>query len=199
MSPAEVSALYGTFASNGFHMPPKAVIAVLDEQGRPVSHHPFQVEQRIDMEAVAALGRGLEIVMQRGTGKLSRFSQLGVAGKTGTSDDYRDSWFAGYDGALLTIVWVGNDDNTPTGLTGAAGALKVWDNIMGRLAVQPLAADPATRYASIEYRTGLLAHPGCATVVYIPVPRSAVLQEKAGCGIKLRSLTERIRKWFRND
>ncbi|MDH3644552.1 MAG: transglycosylase domain-containing protein, partial [Gammaproteobacteria bacterium] len=127
LSPAEVSALYGMFASNGFYMPPKAVIAVLDELGAPISHHPFQVEQRIETEPVKAISRALEVVMQRGTGKSSRFAQLGAAGKTGTSDDYRDSWFAGYDDTLLTVVWVGYDDNTPTGLTGAAGALKVWD------------------------------------------------------------------------
>ncbi|MFP6814989.1 MAG: transglycosylase domain-containing protein, partial [Pseudomonadales bacterium] len=79
LSPVEVSALYGVFASNGFHMPPKAVIAVLDEHGAPVSRHPFQVEQRIDNETAPVLSRALEIVMQQGTGRSSRFAQLGVA------------------------------------------------------------------------------------------------------------------------
>jgi len=199
LSPVEVSALYGMFASSGFYMPPKAVIAVLDEQGAPVSHPPFRVEQRIDTDTVRALSRGLEIVMQQGTGKGSRFSRLGVAGKTGTSDDFRDSWFAGYDETLLTVVWVGNDDNTPTGLTGATGALKVWDSIMGRLAVQPLTSIKGDDVVSVEFATGLLADESCATVVEIPVPADAVLQAKPGCGIKLRSLTERIRKWFQND
>lgn len=199
LSPVEVSALYGVFASNGFHMPPKAVIAVLDEHGAPVSRHPFHVEQRIDKETVAVLSRALEIVMQQGTGKSSRFARLGVAGKTGTSDDFRDSWFAGYDDALLTVVWVGNDDNASTGLTGATGALKVWDNIMGRLAVQPLTTDPLASFTSIEYETGLLARASCANVVLIPLPNGAALQEKPGCGIKLRSLSESIRKWFRNE
>jgi penicillin-binding protein 1B len=199
LSPARVSELYGMFASNGFYTPPKAVIAVLDDQGVPVSRHHFQVEQRIASETAQALSRALEIVMQQGTGKSSRYSQLGVAGKTGTSDDFRDSWFAGYDDSLLTVVWVGNDDNAPTGLTGATGALKVWDNIMGRLAVQPLTPNPNTELVSIEYLTGLLAHESCATVVQVPLPNGTTLQDKPGCGIKLRSFSERIRKWFRND
>lgn len=199
LTPVQVATIYGTFASGGFYMPPKAVIAVLDERGSPVTHHPFQLEQRINPEIAKALTRALEVVMQTGTGRTSRFAGLGVAGKTGTSDDYRDSWFAGFDATTLTVVWVGHDDNSPTGLTGSAGALKVWDAIMANLGVVPLAELSNANVVEIEYATGLVANAACAQIVSVPIPEGSVLQNKPGCGINLRSLSNRVRSWFQND
>ena len=80
--------------------------------------------------------------MSHGTGRRSRFSQQHVAGKTGTSDEFRDSWFAGFDANRLAVVWIGDDDNAPTGLTGSSGALMIWDDIMSHAPVAPL---PPTR------------------------------------------------------
>ena len=62
----------------------------------------------------------------------------GVAGKTGTTDDLRDSWFAGFDNRYLSVVWLGRDNNQPTGLTGASGALKVWSELMAAVEVERL-------------------------------------------------------------
>jgi penicillin-binding protein 1B len=199
MTPVEVSALYGIFASGGFYQPPKAVISVLDESRSPTLRRPLTLEQRIDTKTARALDRALQVVMARGTGRSSRFARVGVAGKTGTSDDYRDSWFAGYDDAALTVVWVGRDDNAPTGMTGASGALKVWDRIMADRDVIAIPPDPDSRKVDVEFATGLVANPLCADVVTIPVPEGAALQEKPGCGIKPPSLGERIRNWLRND
>jgi penicillin-binding protein 1B len=64
--------------------------------------------------------------------------RLQAAGKTGTSNDSRDSWFAGYTGDHLAVVWVGNDQNQPTGLYGATGAMRVWSGIFSRLPSAPL-------------------------------------------------------------
>ncbi len=199
LTPVQVATIYGTFASGGFYMPPKAVIAVLDERGSPVTHHPFQLEQRIHPEIAKTLTRALQIVMQTGTGRTSRFAGMGVAGKTGTSDDYRDSWFAGFDATTLIVAWVGHDDNSPTGLTGSAGALKVWDAIMANLDVVPLAELSNANVVEIEYASGLVANAGCAQTVSVPIPEGSVLQSKPGCGINLRSLSNRVRSWFQND
>jgi penicillin-binding protein 1B len=196
MSPLQVSVLYGTFASGGFYMPHKAVIAVLDESGRALSRHSLQMEQRIAPEHAQALNRALESTMRRGTGAGSRFARAGTAGKTGTSDDFRDSWFAGFDDAHLSVVWVGRDDNNPTGLSGSSGALRVWDDIMVHLGVAPLAHSTAGNLQSIEYTTGLLAHSGCADVEQIYLPENVELPSKPGCGINPRSFTERVRNWF---
>jgi penicillin-binding protein 1B len=199
MTPLEVTSLYGTFASGGFYMPPKAVIAVLDESGQPVSRHSLEPKQRIEPAVARALGRGLESVMRHGTGTTSRFARAGTAGKTGTSDDFRDSWFAGYDDAHLAVIWVGKDDNTSTGLTGASGAMRVWDDVMTHLGVQPLVHLPGEGIRTIDYETGLLAHDGCADVVEVPVPEDAALRSKPGCGINVRSITDRLRSWLGTD
>ena len=199
LTPVEVAAIYGTFASGGFYMPPKAVIAVLDERGSPVSHHPFQLEQRIKPEIAQAMTRALEVVMQTGTGRTSRYASSGIAGKTGTSDDFRDSWFAGFDATTLTVAWVGYDDNSPTGLTGSAGALKIWDAIMAKMDLVPLAELSGANTVDIEYTTGLLANAGCAQIVSVPIPEGSVLRSKPGCGINLRSLSNRLRSWLQND
>ena len=61
-----------------------------------------------------------------------------AAGKTGTSNDGRDSWFAGYTGDHLAVVWVGNDENKTTGLYGATGAMRVWSSLFSKLPTQPL-------------------------------------------------------------
>ncbi len=199
MSPLEVAALYGTFASGGFHTRPKSVIAVQDEAGEPLSRHALALDQRIDPQPAQALGRGLQAVMTHGTGRTSRFSRAGTAGKTGTSDDYRDSWFAGYDDAHLAVVWVGADDNSSTGLTGAAGAMRVWDDIMSHLGVRPLLPAAGGALVTVEYQSGLLARPDCADVVEIPVPDASTLPAKDGCGINGDSLGRRLRNWFSTD
>ncbi len=193
LTPIEVLGIYGTFASGGFYMPPKPVIAVLNESGAPVSHHRFELEQRIAPDHAAEINRALEIVMLHGTGKSSRHAQLGVAGKTGTSDDYRDSWFVGYDNRRLMVVWLGYDDNRPTGLTGAAGALKVWDRMLTRLGVNPLPDADRPGWAEVEYTSGLLAGESCARVIQVPLPDDAVLRAKPGCGINFRAMRNHIR------
>jgi len=79
--------------------------------------------------------------MTTGTGKSASedFSAaLKLAGKTGTTNDLRDSWFAGFSGNYLAVVWVGRDDNLPTGVTGSQGALKVWRKVMRQLHHEPV-------------------------------------------------------------
>jgi len=200
MTPLQVLGLYSNFASGGFAMTPKSVIAVLDENGNPITHHPFQLKQLIDREYATAINRALQVVMSEGTGRNSRFADAGVAGKTGTSDDYRDSWFAGFDDSRVAVVWLGYDDNRSTGLTGAAGALKIWDQVFAAMSVEPLSIAEDRNWRDVEYETGLLATANCAEVVNIPLPTDVVLQAKDGCGINFRNLTERLRRniesWF---
>ena len=79
--------------------------------------------------------------MREGTGRSARRvlpKQLVVAGKTGTTDGLRDSWFAGFSRSHLAVAWLGHDDNTPAGLTGASGALTVWTDFMNAVPNRPL-------------------------------------------------------------
>ena len=199
MTPFEVSELYAVFASGGFNTPGKSVIAVHDEHGGTLSRYPIQVSQVIDPNDAASMTRALQIVMERGTGRTSRFSDLGIAGKTGTSNDYRDSWFAGFDANLLSVVWVGRDDNASHGLSGSKGAMAVWDRFAHKVtiapAVTPVLSDQIA-WTEVDYRLGKSARASCADVISIPIPRDADLPRHPGCGVSLDNIRKRVRKWF---
>jgi penicillin-binding protein 1B len=167
LTPYDVAQLYNTLANGGFRSPLRAVRAVVDESGKALKAPELEVDTGASPEAVYALDRMLIEVMERGTGQPARRdlpAGLVVAGKTGTSNDYRDSWFAGFSGGNLIVVWVGHDDNSPTGLTGTTGALPVWSRLMGSLATtsfEPvLPEDLEERW--IDYFTGEETSPYCS-------------------------------------
>tara|TARA_X000000950_G_scaffold102249_2_gene129102 strand:+ start:20316 stop:22694 length:2379 start_codon:yes stop_codon:yes gene_type:complete len=198
MSPLQLAELYGNFASAGFRTPPKSVITVLDEENRPLSHYPFQLDQTIDSGVVNSLNRGLEVVMRRGTGRASSYAQAGIAGKTGTTNDNRDSWFAGFDSRSLAVVWVGRDDNKPMGLTGSSGALRIWDALQQQIPPAALQPSETQTLVPIEYLTGLRANEKCADVVELPIRQPDTLSVKAGCGLK-PGFGRRLRALFGNN
>ncbi len=125
-------------------------------------------------------------------------ADLVAAGKTGTSDDYRDSWFAGFTGEHVMVVWLGYDDNRPTGLTGASGALQIWASIISELNSASYAPLPPAGLENIwvDYETGLMARPACADVVELALPPNARLGSKPGCGPGLGMLGRRAREWL---
>ena len=108
------------------------------------------------------------------------------AGKTGTSNKQRDSWFAGYTGDLLSVVWVGKDDNTATDYTGSTGALPIWTDIIqhnSRLTLKPLAPS-GIEFEWIDLRSGLRSNAKCATAEQLPfLALSAPLKRVATCSI----------------
>ena len=140
MTPVEVAQLYQTLAANGFRSPLRAVEAVSTAQGTPLTWYGLRTEQVAEPTPVFLLEHALQGVFERGTAKSMNprlSNHLPLAGKTGTTNDMRDSWFAGYGSDLVGVVWLGYDDNAPTGLTGATGALRVWTDVMTALDVQP--------------------------------------------------------------
>ncbi len=140
MSPLEVAQIYQTLASSGFRSPLRAVEAVTTADGQPLAFYSIETKQVADPAAVWLLEYALRGVFERGTAKsvtpLLR-NHMPLAGKTGTTNDMRDSWFAGYGNDLVGVVWLGHDDNQETGLTGAAGALQVWANLMQAFDIEP--------------------------------------------------------------
>src|SRR6185369_11601796 len=188
VSPLEVAQLYNAFASNGFNTPLRAVRAVVDAEGKPLKSFALEVTPVATPQAVYQVNRMLVQVMERGTGAAARAhlpSGLVVAGKSGTSSDYRDSWFAGFSGSHLAVVWIGYDDNSPTGFTGSAGALPVWARLMAGLGSRSWdAAQPDSLIeVHLEYASGLRALPGCAEdLIAVSVPAGAQLPGKPGCG-----------------
>jgi len=141
MNIVDVAQLYLSIASGGFKTPIKGIRSVLSRENEPLSRYSLSIDQVIEPEFNTLISYALQDVVRRGTARsvLSRFQyDYGLAGKTGTTNDYRDSWFAGFSGNYLTVVWVGRDDNQSTGLTGASGAAKVWSQVMSQMPMQRL-------------------------------------------------------------
>jgi penicillin-binding protein 1B len=143
LSPFAMAQVYQFLASGGEIQPLRAVRGVVDNQGKAVSRYDFRAEAAKEGDAIAArlVTIALQDAVARGTGRALLSDGLGhlrIAGKTGTSNDSRDSWFAGYTGDHLAVVWVGNDRNEPTGLYGATGAMRVWSALFTRLPSEPL-------------------------------------------------------------
>ena len=134
MSPFEVAQLYALFANDGFLVAPKLIRDVMDADGQQASRYPTEPIRLLSSPGVYQLQQVLAQVMAQGTGQFIG-QRLGrpSAGKSGTSNDQRDSWFAGFDAQHVGVVWVGNDDNQPTRLTGSSGAGLVWLDTMRRL------------------------------------------------------------------
>jgi len=205
MTPLEVTRLYTTLANGGFRTRLRAVRAVLDDQGHPLRSFKVQVEAAVPPAAIYQLDRMLTLVTTRGTGRgaAARLpAGTVVAGKTGTSSDTRDSWFAGFTGSDLAVVWVGYDDNRPTDLTGAAGALPIWADTMASLkaaSFQPVAPE-LVEDRWIGYLDGLETTPACSEdAVAVAVPAGTPLPGKAGCSsapAPTTTVTDRIKSWF---
>ncbi len=172
LSPLEVAGMYQSLASGGFRSPLRAIREVVDAQGKPLSRYGFQVEQVASPAAVYLLNAAMKEVVASGTAaSIYKVVPRGftVAGKTGTSDDQRDSWFAGYSGDLVAVVWLGRDDNQPTRFTGGAGAAQIWASLMAEAARQPF--NPP-RPAGIEMAwvdgNGRASGNGCAGARLMP-------------------------------
>lgn len=143
LSPFAVTQLYQFLASGGQTQPLRAVRGVLDARSQPLTRYDGAIApaQRGDAIAARLVALAMQGVVTRGTGRQLLSDGLGhlqAAGKTGTSNDSRDSWFAGYTGDHLAVVWVGNDRNEATGLGGATGAMRVWSALFAKLPSAPL-------------------------------------------------------------
>jgi len=143
LSPVEVTQMYQTLAGGGFRVPIRAIREVTSARGEPLSRYPLSLHKAFEPGPVFLVVEALRGVMREGTGRSAR-ARLGgdlvAAGKTGTTDGLRDSWFAGFTEDRLAVVWLGHDDNTPAGLSGASGALQVWIDMMAVMGPRPLSA-----------------------------------------------------------
>jgi penicillin-binding protein 1B len=171
-TPLEMATAYNVLANGGLKVPPVAVMKVTDEKGQTLEQHQKGVPARVVHEESAFLVTNmLRSVINEGTAASVRASgfKFDAAGKTGTTNDLRDAWFAGYTPDLLCVVWVGFDDNTPINLPGSRAALPIWlDFMKNALAGQKDHAFtvPASNvvFEEIDKETGLLAGPSCPKV-----------------------------------
>ncbi|HET9391365.1 MAG TPA: penicillin-binding protein 1B [Steroidobacteraceae bacterium] len=205
VSPLEAAQMYNGLANGGFQAPLRAVRAVISEDGKAIRAFPLKVTPVATPANIYELDRMLEQVMVKGTGKSARTmlpANLVVAGKSGTSSDLRDDWFAGFSGSHLVVVWVGFDDNRSTGLTGSSGALPVWARVMAGLSTSSWSAPLPESLAEtwINYQTGAQVDASCAQdAVPIAVPVGTQLPVQPGCGTNgIDSIVKRAGEWLRD-
>jgi penicillin-binding protein 1B len=203
LTPMEVAGMYQTLANGGFNTPLRGIRSVLTADGEPLGRYPFKIQQRFDPGAIYLVQNAMQRTMREGTGR-SVYSQLpsslNLAGKTGTSNDSRDSWFAGFSQDLLSVVWLGRDDNGPTPLTGATGALQVWTGFMRKADPLPLdmpMPDNVTQ-AWVDRQTGLGSASGCPNAVQMPYIRGSEPAPGSACGIQapVESVMDWVRGWL---
>ncbi|CAH1608925.1 MULTISPECIES: penicillin-binding protein 1B [Vibrio] len=128
LTPFEVAQMYQTVTNSGKRAKLSALRSVIDMDGNVIYQSLPRSAQAVDQQAAWLTTYAMKQGVAQGTGRFlqSQFSWAALAGKTGTSNDSRDSWFVGVDGREVTTVWLGRDDNKSTKLTGSSGALRVY-------------------------------------------------------------------------
>jgi penicillin-binding protein 1B len=201
LSPLQVTQMYQTIASGGFQTPLRAIRAVLAADGTPLQSYSLRVTAAINPAAAYLVTTALRYAARVGTGR-SLYqvlpADMDIAGKTGTTDDMRDSWYAGYTGDKLAVVWVGRDDNKSTGLSGSSGALLVWRDLFAQLGDSgPLQSDvEGIEYLRIDPATGLRADQGCEYGVELPFIQGSGPVAAAPCAQAVLPLQKPV-DWFK--
>jgi len=198
MSPLDIARLYQTIAAGGFRLPLHTIRDIVDAGGRVLRRFPLEYDRVVSLRAIHLLHYALRGAMAEGTGKgVYRYlpEKFAVAGKTGTTNDNRDSWFAGFSGDLLAVNWVGRDDNGETGLTGADGALRIWGHFMARSSHTPLfyRVPDGIEHYWIDGRTGHLSAERCEDARLIPFVAGSQPSWRAVCNRGRGPIAE----WFR--
>ncbi|MCX7793793.1 MAG: PBP1A family penicillin-binding protein [Thermodesulfovibrionales bacterium] len=191
ISPLELTQVYATFASNGMRITPLGVRYIIDGSGRIIEENQPVPEEAISPQTSFLITSMMKNVVAYGTGWRAKELGRPVAGKTGTTNEYRDAWFIGYTPNLVAGVWIGYDDMRPIGEheTGARAALPVWLNFMKSIDLGepedfPVPEGIVARY--VDRTTGLLAdHEGTGIILgyfkegteprdYAPLPEERI-------------------------
>lgn len=198
LSPLEVLAMFQTIASSGFRVQPRSVRYVQDYKGKILQSNSPAMTQSISPAFAHIAQYALQTVMYEGTGK-SAYKVLPKtllsAGKTGTTNDRRDSWFAGFTGDKVAVVWMGRDDNGSTPLTGSSGALQVWSRLMRDTSLRPLeySKQAGLEYLWIDEKTGERSFEFCQGVRQMPFIKGSAPEKTATC---IKSVKP-ILNWFK--
>jgi len=186
MAPLQAAQLYQYIAADGHALPLLAVRGVVDARGQTIKRYEVKTGPGEYQPAVRLVTWAMQQVTRSGTAAAIGNSSLGylnAAGKTGTSNDMRDSWFAGFTGDHLAVFWMGRDDNKPSGLYGATGSLRAWQELFKKLPTRPLAAAPGDglEMAWVNTSDGKRSEQGCEGARQVPVVAGTLSSDAEGC------------------
>lgn len=194
LSPMDMLNVYQVLATTGVKHNIHTIRSVVDNKGRIVQGSNTKQRQVLNPTATYLTQYAMQQVIKQGTAKsaLTLGENLRLAGKTGTTNDSKDAWFAGFSGNYVSVVWVGLDDNKPTGLTGGGGALPIWINFMKRLHLTPnQPAEPQDiQWQWLENGTGKLTNADCAGAVRLPVDTQYQPDHESDCSTNIRTQAE---------
>ena len=172
LTPLEVQQMYSVLALDGTYIQQSAINKVLTSKGKTILPKRNDAQQISGPNSTALLQYAMHNVTVRGTGAhlsrmLPRWKK--VAGKTGTTNDTKDSWFSGFSGEHVVTVWLGRDDSKATGLTGGTGALLIWGDIMKSLPSIPLSFNrKAFDWLTVDTQSGQRYNARCGRGVHLP-------------------------------
>jgi len=204
LTPFVTNQMYQTLSNNGRYVPLHTVTSVVTADNALLWKKAEFYSQRTDEAATYLLNYALYKVTTDGTAKRvgANFGRVNMAGKTGTTDDYRDSWFSGFDRNNVVTVWVGNDDNQPVNLTGAGGALPVFINYMKSQAPKSLSRrfPEGLGIAHFDAKSGAVVVAGCAGSLSVPAILDVLppaQQDCAGKPVQEKSKQKKKSWWER--
>jgi penicillin-binding protein 1B len=164
VSMRELTAAYTAFPSLGERVEPFLLTRIQDRRGKTLFEAKVQKKRVVDANAAYVVHTLLRGVVRRGTAtRLKRYGLGYVAGKTGTTNDYRDAWFVGYTADVVTSVWVGFDHGAPLRLSSSEAALPVWGAYMRETVHTPANPKPpkGVTFRDIDPESGMLWREGC--------------------------------------
>ena len=177
-SPVQVNQMFQTLANNGRYIPLHSITAIMSPNNELLWQFEQEAIQRVDEQATYLLNYALHKVTLEGTAKQvhQQFPDVNMAGKTGTTDDYRDSWFSGFDNNMLITSWIGKDDNQPVNLSGASGAMQIFIDYQRRQTPKSLVRRFPNGLGIVHFdsATGELSKAGCKDTVSLPAIMAAL-------------------------
>lgn len=177
-SPLQVSQMFHTIANQGRYLPLHSITHIMSPANELLWRFEQPAQQRVDQQATYLLNYALHKVSLEGTAKQvhKQFADINMAGKTGTTDDYRDSWFSGYDNNILITSWIGKDNNQPVNLSGSSGAMQIFIDYQKRQLPKSLVRrfPDGLSIAHFDIATGKVSRAGCKNTVSLPAITSAL-------------------------
>ena len=206
LTPIEVAQMYQSLAAGGYSVPLRSVTAVQTARGELLSRYPLRLMPLEHRAAVAVLNFALTRVVEEGTAR-NLHALVGndslIAGKTGTTNERRDSWFVGYTRNRVAVAWVGRDDNKPAGVTGSNAAMRVWAALFRQLPVSAvdLRMPDGANFVWVDMQHNARTDPSCADAVQIPFIDGTEPVSTTACLDKLDRKNRKSlwRKWFEGD